>query len=133
MGWTALILANWDVILILAVVLVYLFVRLGLYLTKPSEEKQKLMLEWLSQAVRVAEERFGSKAGKEKLAYVYHQFVKKHGVLSFLISEKTFNELVDKALVDMDKALDEKLGKEQASLFDRIEAIEKLEQERGDK
>lgn len=105
----ALIVANWELILLGAIVVAFLALKVKQYIITPSEKKQELILEWLSQAVTIAENKFGSRAGKAKLSFVYQMFVKKYGVLGMLMSEKLFNELVDKALAEIGDNLENNL------------------------
>lgn len=105
----ALIVANWELILLGAIVVAFLGLKVKQYIVTPSEKKQELILEWLSQAVVIAEYKFGTKAGKAKLSYVYQMFVKQYGILGMLMSEKLFNELVDKALAEVGDSLENSL------------------------
>ena len=61
--------------------------------------------EWLIYACSVAEKELGSGTGQLKLRYVYDMFLSKAGWLRYLITFEQFSEMVDEALVTVNKVL----------------------------
>lgn len=74
---------------------------------KPREEQIEQVREWLLWAVTRAEKELGGGTGQIKLRYVYDMFVRRFPVLVRVISFSWFSELVDEALEEMRKMLEE--------------------------
>lgn len=108
-----LLLANWEIALVLILLISYAILKVVQFLRTPSEKRQELILLWLVQAVVLAEQRFGSKTGSIKLSYVYKLFIDKYGILGSLVSQTVFEKLVDKALKTMEDTFREKLKEKQ--------------------
>lgn len=110
-----LLLANWELVLLLIILISFAILKVVQFLRTPPEKRQELILLWLVQAVVLAEQKFGSKTGSVKLSYVYKLFIDKYGFLGSLVSQTVFEKLVDKALETMEdtfkQALEEKQGK----------------------
>ena len=66
---------------------------------------EQKVLNWLVWAVGQAEQEFGGGTGQLKLRSVYNQFIKMFPKLSAVITFNRFSELVDKALLILDKML----------------------------
>ena len=69
------------------------------FLDKPTEAKKHLVLNYLVYAVALAEQAFGAKTGKLRLAKVYNEFVVEMPALAKIFSYEAFCNLVDEALV----------------------------------
>lgn len=102
-----LLLANWELILLVLLAIIFIVFKVKQFLTTPSEKRQELMLVWLVQAVEFAERRYGGKTGSLKLSYVYKMFVDKYGLLGMFVSQEVFEKLVNKALVIMENTFKE--------------------------
>lgn len=96
--------SNWAVIVMLLCVLVVTFLQIFNFITLPTVEQKKKVLEWLLYAVTEAEKYFGSNMGAVKLRSVYDQFLTKFPSIAKAISFETFSSWVDEALESM-KAL----------------------------
>ena len=105
-----ILLLNWELVVLAIALAGALALLVKRFLQMPSQKREKIILEFLVEAVHLAEEKFGSKTGRVKLAYVYQKFVEKHKVLGILIPKKVFDELVDKALKEVEKTLSNRLG-----------------------
>lgn len=101
-----LLLANWELIMLIIVILFVIGYKLYQLIKTPPEKRQELLKMWLVEAVLVAEQKYGKKAGELKLSYVYRMFVNRYGWFGKLISEKTFKKLVDEALEIMEKTVE---------------------------
>lgn len=73
----------------------------------PGEEQLIQIREWLLWAVMKAEQSFGAETGKLKLHFVYDLFVSRFPWAVKLITFERFAELVDDALDEMKKLLEE--------------------------
>ena len=80
-----------------------------------SEKKEKIMA-WLLYAVTKAEAEFGSGTGQAKLHYVYNMFIDKFPVAAKCITFEAFSTMVDQALEEMRKMLQD--NKKIATLVD---------------
>lgn len=104
MNW---IIDNWYmVIAVLAVgaaagIAVFNFVKL------PTEDQLKKVREWLLYAVTIAEKELGGGTGRLKLRQVYDMFLTKFPWLAKVISFDRFSLLVDDALEEMRKLLEQ--------------------------
>lgn len=95
---------NWAIIVMLLCVIVVTFLQVLNFVTLPTAEQKKKVLEWLLYAVTEAEKYFGSNMGAVKLRSVYDQFLTKFPTIAKVISFETFSAWVDEALESM-KAL----------------------------
>lgn len=108
-----LLLANWELVLVLIVLMSFAILKVVQFLRTPPKKRQELILLWLVQAVVLAEQKFGSGTGSVKLSYVYKLFIDKYGFLGSLVSQTVFEKLVDKALKTMEDTLREALEQKQ--------------------
>ncbi len=69
--------------------------------------QRKNVKEWLLLAVIEAEKALGAKMGKIKLRQVYDWFINTFPIISKIIPFSAFSSLVDVALVEMEKMLEE--------------------------
>ena len=98
---------NWYIILTamalgaLAVVAVVRFFRL------PREKQMENVRQWLLGAVTAAEKELGGGTGKLKLRTVYDAFLTKFPWLAPVITFEQFSGLVDDALEEMRKLLED--------------------------
>lgn len=97
----------WYLILAAIVVVGYGGFFLYRFLKKPTSEQMKDLKEWLLWAVTEAEKKLGSGTGELKLRFVYDMFVEKFSFLAKVISFDTISKLVDEALEEMKKLLEE--------------------------
>lgn len=95
------ILANYELIIFIVLVILLFTVKIVQFVRTPSEKRQELIREWLVEAVTIAEQKFGSKAGEQKYAFVYSLFVAKYKWFGRFIPKSLFNKLVDEALETM--------------------------------
>lgn len=101
---------NWYIILAamalgaLAVVAVVRFFRL------PREKQMENVRQWLLGAVTAAEKELGGGTGKLKLRRVYDLFVTRFPWLAKSVSFEVFSLLVDDALEDMRKMLENNMA-----------------------
>ena len=98
---------NWYIILTamalgaLAVVAVVRFFRL------PREKQMENVRQWLLGAVTAAEAELGGGTGKLKLRQVYDAFLTKFPWLAQVVTFSQFSGLVDEALKEMRKLLED--------------------------
>lgn len=97
--------ANIELVLLVIAILFVVGYKLYQLAKTPSEKRQELIKTWLVEAVLVAEQKYGSKAGELKLSYVYRMFVNRFGWLGTLVSEEVFKKLVDEAIEIMEKTI----------------------------
>lgn len=83
---------------------VYAFVKM------PSDKQLNKVREWLLYAVTKAEQKLGGGTGKLKLRYVYNMFVTKFTWIAKVIPFETFSDMVDDALEEMRKMLEENVA-----------------------
>lgn len=76
----------------------------------PSDKQLEPVRQWLVYAVIQAERELGMQTGQVKLRAVYDQFLTKFPWLGPLVPFATFTTLVDEALSEMEKLLDENDG-----------------------
>ena len=98
---------NWYVIVALVAVVSCFAIVLHRYFTMPTDEQIEKLREWLLWAVTEAESKLGGGTGKLKLRRVYDLFVQRFPWLAKVMSFEWFSELVDDALVEMRKMLEE--------------------------
>lgn len=98
---------NWFMIVALTAVVaaggyaVYTFAKM------PSDKQMKKVREWLLYAVTKAEQKLGGGTGKIKLRYVYDMFVTRFTWIAKVIPFEVFSDMVDDALEEMRKMLEE--------------------------
>jgi len=101
------IVENWFLIVAFAAVVGAGGYALYKFMKMPSEEQLKKIREWLLYAVTKAEKELGGGTGKLKLRYVYDMFVTRFTWIAKVISFEKFSAMVDDALEEMRKMLDE--------------------------
>jgi hypothetical protein len=98
-----------DFVLIAAAVVVIGFCIYILwdFSRKPSDEQIEQLREWLLYGCTLAEQKYGSSTGQIKLRYVYDLFTQRFPWMAKIVSFEWFSELVDDALKQMRKMLEE--------------------------
>lgn len=81
---------NWSLIITVVAVIVYFLLN-----------GKRSVIEFLLQAVIMAEKDLGSGTGKIKLSVVYGNFIEKYPIFSKIIPFSVFSAWVDAVLVDM--------------------------------
>lgn len=84
------IINNWSLIITVVAVVVYFLLN-----------GKRSVIEFLLQAVIMAEKDLGSGTGKIKLSVVYGNFIEKYPIFSKIIPFPVFSAWVDAVLVDM--------------------------------
>lgn len=97
---------NWYIILALVCVLVLLVYFVVFFAKQPRSKQIKMIREWLLYAVIEAEKQLGGGTGKIKLRKVYGMFVTTFPWIAKVITFEFFSKLVDDALVEMQKLLE---------------------------
>lgn len=97
----------WFVVVALVAVLGVAGTVLYRFVGLPTEEQLKKVREWLLYAVSIAEKELGSGTGKLKLRYVYDWFLRVFPWLAKVITFEMFSKLVDDALEEMERMLNE--------------------------
>lgn len=90
------IVAYWDVLLTLGIILVGTIVKL-------KSLWHGNFVEWLIAICDQIEKEFGAGTGILKHANAYNKFIEKYPVISKFISQATFDKLVKEALAELDK------------------------------
>lgn len=97
---------NWAVIIAAiasaAAIILYVVKFAGM----PTEQQIAKVKEWLLYAVTMAEKELGGGTGKLKLRYVYDLFLTKFNWLAKVITFEQFSRLVDEALEEMKRILE---------------------------
>lgn len=101
------IINNWYIILAVLAVLAAAGIAVYRYFKLPSAEQLKKVREWLLGAVTRAEKELGGGTGKLKLRTVYDAFLTKFPWLAPVVSFELFSQLVDDALDEMRKMLED--------------------------
>lgn len=81
---------NWSLIITVVAVIVYFLLN-----------GKRSVIEFLLQAVIMAEKDLGSGTGKIKLSVVYGNFIEKYPIFSKIIPFSVFSAWVDAVLIDM--------------------------------
>lgn len=81
---------NWSLIITVVAVIVYFLLN-----------GKRSVIEFLLQAVIMAEKDLGSGTGKIKLSVVYGNFIEKYPIFSKIIPFPVFSAWVDAVLIDM--------------------------------
>lgn len=97
---------NWTLLIVIISALVVGIYYARNFAKKPSAEKLADINEWLLYAVMKAEHDFGNGTGALKLRKVYDMFISKFPEVSYMISFKTFSDMVDIALIKMREILE---------------------------
>lgn len=99
---------NWSLFVGLFVTLLITGLTVFAFFRLSAKTKQDLIKKWLLAIVVKAESELGSGTGKVKLSYAYDQFLNsKFGFLAAFISYEQFESMVNDALKEMNKYLDE--------------------------
>ena len=98
---------NWFLIVAAVAVVTVAGCAVYAFAKMPSEEQLDKIREWLLYAVTKAEKELGGGTGKLKLRYVYDMFVTKFPWLAKVIAFEQFSEMVDDALEEMRKMLED--------------------------
>jgi len=101
------LLNNPYVIFLCFIVIFSLLYKVYIYFRKPNSQELKSVREWLLWAVADAEKRLGSGTGQLKLRYVYNMFIDRFAHLSTIITFDMFSGMVDNALDELRKLLDD--------------------------
>ena len=97
---------NWFLMVAsLAVTLMCIWIVVD-FSRQPKEEQIEKVREWLLVAVTFAEQKYGSSTGQLKLRYVYDLFIQRFPAIAKVISFDFFSDLVDEALKEMRKMLE---------------------------
>ena len=92
--------------IILAAVIAVVSINIWEWCKLPNNEQIEQVRQWLIYAVAKAEKELGSGTGQIKLRYVYNLFVTKFPAIAFVISFETFSEMVDDALKEVEKLIE---------------------------
>lgn len=98
---------DWVLISAALVVIGLSFYVMWEFSRKPREEQIDQLREWLLFGCVLAEQKYGSSTGQIKLRYVYDLFTQRFPWLVKVVSFEWFSELVDDALKQMRKMLEE--------------------------
>lgn len=96
-----------DIYLYITIIIIGVGFLIWYLVALPTEKRIEMVKKFLLQAVTEAEKALGSQSGKAKLSYVYTEFIKAFPVLSNFIKFETFEILVDGALKEMEKLIEE--------------------------
>lgn len=115
---------NWVVVVGLIALIAALGIGIITFIKLPTstqkEKIQKCLLAWVIQAER----ELGGGTGKVKLSTVYGAFVTAFPILKNFISFKKFSDLVDEALEEMRKMLEQNVNLKQVVEGIQLEAKE---------
>ncbi|MFR3659019.1 MAG: phage holin, LLH family [Eisenbergiella sp.] len=98
---------NWFIIVGILAVFVVAAAAIYKFAGLPTKEQMNKVKKWMLWAVTKAESQFGSGTGALKLQYVYDMFIDKFPVVAKCITFEQFSLLVDMALEEMRKMLEE--------------------------
>lgn len=104
------IITYWAVIVAVIAILAVAGMAIRHYFGLPSTEQMDKIREWLVWAVTSAEKELGGGTGKLKLRRVYDLFVTRFPWLAKSVSFEVFSLLVDDALEDMRKMLENNMA-----------------------
>lgn len=102
-----MIIDNWYIAVALLALGVVAGVCAGQFIKLPTSEQLAKVQNWLLLAVSEAERELGGGTGDLKLRKVYDKFLSKFPWLAKVVSFKRFEEMVKKALAEMEKMLAE--------------------------
>jgi hypothetical protein len=97
---------NYDLIIVALVVLAFIGYEVYTFIKLPNGKKKERIIQWLIYACSQAEISYGAKTGSLKLKSVWSEFIKAFPVIAKLISYEKFSKLVDEALVEMKKMIE---------------------------
>ena len=98
---------HWFEIVCALSALAILITKIVKFVKLTPADKYKNVRVWLLYAVMEAEKEYGSGQGKIKLAKVYDMFAMKFPFIKLIISQETFQIMVDETLEDMRKILEQ--------------------------
>jgi hypothetical protein len=98
---------NWYLFIGGLIILAALISFIIAFIKLPLPEKFKKIRQWLLYAVIEAEKQLGSETGQLKLRLVYNWFIDKFKFVAIFLSFEKFSQLVDDALDEMRKLLEE--------------------------
>lgn len=101
------IIENWHWIVVVLVFICGGAIAVIRWMNLGTDERIRDIKGWLLQAVLLAEQEFGGGTGRLKLSYVYDKFCERFPWLVKIISFERFSGLVDEALEEMRKMLQE--------------------------
>ena len=96
----------WALAIMLAVITAMCIWIMVDFARQPKEKQIEQVREWMLYACTLAEAELGSGSGQLKLRYVYDLFHQRFPVLAKVISFDFFSDLVDEALKEMRKMLE---------------------------
>ena len=96
----------WYIVIGFAAVIAVVSINIWEWCKLPNNEQIEQVRQWLIYAVAKAEKELGSGTGQIKLRYVYNLFVTKFPAIAFVISFETFSEMVDDALKEVEKLIE---------------------------
>ena len=100
------IIENWFVILALVSSIIIIDTFIYNFFKKPTSKQIESIKKWLLYAVTMAEKELGANTGQLKLHTVYDLFLNRFPCIAEVISFETFSLLVDEALDEMKKMLE---------------------------
>lgn len=98
---------NWYVAVVFMALGAAVVLALWRFVQLPSAVQLEKVQSWLLLAVSEAERKLGGGTGELKLRLVYDKFLGKFPWLAKVVSFKRFEEMVKKALAEMEKMLAE--------------------------
>ena len=101
------LLTDWVLIVAALVVICMSIYVMADFKRKPRKEQIEQLREWLLYGCILAEKKYGSSTGQIKLRYVYDLFTQRFPWMAKIVSFEWFSELVDDALKQMRKMLEE--------------------------
>lgn len=97
----------WYIVIGFAAVIAVVSINIWEWCKLPNNEQIEQVRQWLIYAVAKAEKELGSGTGQIKLRYVYNLFVTKFPAIALVISFETFSEMVDDALKEVEKLIED--------------------------
>lgn len=97
----------WYIVLAFAACISIISIKVWDWCKQPDNEQIEQVKQWLIFAVAQAEKELGSGTGQMKLRYVYNLFVSKFPAVALVISFDTFSGLVDEALEELKKLMED--------------------------
>lgn len=97
----------WYIVLAFAACISIISIKVWDWCKQPDNEQIEQVKQWLIFAVAQAEKELGSGTGQMKLRYVYNLFVSKFPAVALVISFDAFSGLVDEALEELKKLMED--------------------------
>lgn len=97
----------WYLIIAGICIVSYLSIKTYVWLKQPSNKQREQIQQWLVFAVAEAEKKLGSGTGQLKLRYVYNMFIAKFPAIALFIDFEDFSQMVDNALLELQKMMRE--------------------------